>query len=251
MYREKLPTVLADEQGLGRRIVTAAFISYLVCELGSAGPHLVIAPVSSLQRWGRVLATWCPGLRVSVYSGNLCDRMTLRNEFYETKPHIVLTSYRAYCRDSDWFVLKKWGLVVLSEVQNIVAAGSPDQILSLSELRSDRRMLIMSGAHKENPYDLWNTLYMLFPVTYNLHSESCSLVEGTAEYTESVKSLQKILNSFTLARSRAKNPLIEKQLSSPNDVPTFVNCSSKQRKLYDDYLATPSTRVSIFSTTQI
>ena len=109
MYREKLPTVLADEQGLGRRIVTAAFISYLVCELGSAGPHLVIAPVSSLQRWGRVLATWCPGLRVSVYSGNLCDRMTLRNEFYETKPHIVLTSYRAYCRDSDWFVLKKWG----------------------------------------------------------------------------------------------------------------------------------------------
>lgn len=245
MYREKLPTILSDDQGLGRRVVTAAFISYLVCELGSPGPHLIIAPVSSLKRWGRVLSTWCPGLRVSVFSGNLGDRRTLRNQLYEDKPHIVLTSYRAYCRFSHWFNLKKWGLLVLSEVQNIVVAGSPDQILSISQLRSDRRMLIMSGAHKENPYDLWNTLYMLFPSTYNLHSESCALVEGTAEYTDAVKSLQKVLCSFTLSRSRSKHPLIEKQLSPPNDVPTFVNMSSKQRKLYDDYLASPSTKVRI------
>ena len=38
MYREKLPAVLADEQGLGRRVVTAAFISNLVCEVGAPAP---------------------------------------------------------------------------------------------------------------------------------------------------------------------------------------------------------------------
>ena len=176
MHRQKLPAILADERGLGRRVVTAAFICYLVGEGGGCpGPHLLLSPASTLHRWRRVLATFVPGLRVCVYSGNRRDRKLLRQQFAaDTPPHLVLTSYIAYCRDTDWFVRRKWGLVVLSEVQNIVAAGSPEQILALCELRSDRRMLVMSGPHKENPIDLWNVLYLLFPVTYELHSDSCS-----------------------------------------------------------------------------
>jgi len=65
-----------------------------------------------------------------------------------------------------------------------VAEGSPDQILALCELRLDHCALIMTGPHKKNPIDLWNLVYLLFPATYELHSES--VVKGTAEYKETV-----------------------------------------------------------------
>ena len=73
MYRENLPALLADEQGLGRRVVTAAFISNLVCEVGAPGPHLILSPASSLHRWQQVLTAWCPGLRVAVHTGRPRD----------------------------------------------------------------------------------------------------------------------------------------------------------------------------------
>ena len=198
MYREKLPAILADEEGLGRRVTTAAFISNLVCENRSSGPHILLCPASSLQRWQSIFSTYCPGLRVSIYSGSAADRKRLKQELTEEDcpPHVVVASYISFYRFSDWLSRRRWGLVVLTEVQNVVAAGSPDQIYALSELRSDRRLLIISGPGKENPIDLWNLVYLLFPVTYHLHMESDAVVEGTNEYNSTVTKLQKIISSF-------------------------------------------------------
>jgi hypothetical protein len=50
----------------------------------------------------------------------------------------------------------------MAEVQNVVAEGSPDQILALCELRLDHCALIMTRPHKENPIELWNLVYLLF-----------------------------------------------------------------------------------------
>ena len=141
---------------------------------------------------------------------------------------------------------RHWGLAVLAEAQNVVAAGSPDQIFALSEVRSDRRLLILSGPSKENPIDLWNLVYLLFPVTYQLHSEPLAVVEGTSEYSNTVNKLQKIVTSFRLARSRGKYPILEKQIPAVNTVPTFVSLTSKQRRLYDDFLAKPDTQVNYY-----
>jgi len=50
----------------------------------------------------------------------------------------------------------------MAEVQNVVAEGSPDQILALCELRLDHCALIMTRPHKEHPIELWNLVYLLF-----------------------------------------------------------------------------------------
>lgn len=179
MYDERLPAILADDKGLGRRVTAAAFISYLVVEAAAPGPHLLLAPASSLGRWQRVLTAWAPGLRVLVLSGSMRDSVKLRQHLAggaadnnQMLPQLVLSSYRAFYRDSDWLVRRRWGVVLMAEVQNVVAAGSPDQMLALCELRSDQRTLFMTGPHKENPIDLWNLVYLLFPATFQLHSEA-------------------------------------------------------------------------------
>ena len=48
---------------------------------------------------------------------------------------------------------------------------------------------------------------------------------------------------FRLGRSRVKHPALEKQIPSVNTVSTYVNLSSRQRKLYDDYLARSDSQV--------
>jgi len=107
MYSERLPAILADDQGLGRRVIAAAFISYLVVEAASPGPHIILAPASSLQRWQKILSVWCPGLRTQVCTGSVSDSVQLRLQLSDCAalPNLVLTSYRAFYRDSEWFIV--------------------------------------------------------------------------------------------------------------------------------------------------
>ena len=61
-----------------------------------------------------------------------------------TLSNLVLTSYCAFYRDSEWFIRRSLGVVFMAEVQNVVAAGLPNQILALCEVRSAHRALIMT-----------------------------------------------------------------------------------------------------------
>lgn len=61
--------VLADEMGLGKTVQTAAFFAYLAAEHACRGPHLVVAPASTLRNWAAELQAWAPALRTVVYHG--------------------------------------------------------------------------------------------------------------------------------------------------------------------------------------
>ena len=186
LHGQRLPAILADEPGLGRRVVVTAFIAHLVFQLCRPGPHLIICPLSASPRWEAVLRTWAPALRVVVYGGSAADRRRSRIEMAAagafttsvedeaegvlSAPHLVVVSYAAFFSDAAWFLGRRWGQAVLAEVQNVVAAGSPAQVAALCQLRADSRLLVMSGPHKENPIDLWTCLRLLFPVTNEIHT---------------------------------------------------------------------------------
>jgi hypothetical protein len=185
LHVQRLPAILADEPGLGRRVVVVAFIAHLVFQLCRPGPHLILCPLSAVPQWEAVLRAWLPALRVAVYGGSLAERRRMRRELAAAgsfsaaaaddkeglaAPHLVLVSYAAFFSDVAWFVSRQWGQVVLAEVQNVVAAGTPAQVADLCQLRADNRLLIMSGPHKENPIDLWTCLRLLFPITHELHT---------------------------------------------------------------------------------
>ena len=76
------------------------------------------------------------------------------------------------------------------------------------------------------------------------NAELGAVVEGTVEYNERVRRMQRLLGGFTLARSRSRHPLLEKQLPPLAEVPIYLTMTSRQRQLYDDYLVKPETKVS-------
>ena len=243
LHRAGLPALLLDpECGLGRKVTVAALLASLQLSGGTntgPGPHLLLCPVTALAGWRDTLARWIPSLRVSTYSGTPAARRRLRLEISLSSPHIVLASYRTFFSDSCWFLTRPWSLLITAEIQNVISAGSSDQIRALVGLKTSRRILLITGALKENPIDLWNTLYMLFPCVHNQRGEATEVeVEGTPEFTEVKEKLLKVLAGFTFSRSRTAC-LSEDQHSTAS-----LPLHPAKRKLYDDYLAQSGCPVS-------
>jgi len=67
--------VLADDAGLGKTAVAAAFIGLLLSELRVTAPLLVVVPASALGFWEGELAFWAPQRsNTVVYSGSVAAR---------------------------------------------------------------------------------------------------------------------------------------------------------------------------------
>jgi SNF2 family DNA or RNA helicase len=82
-------------------------------------------------------------------------------------------------------------------------------------------------------------------------AELGSVEEGTVEYAERVRCLERLLGGFTLARSRSRHPLLERQLPPLTEVPIYLSLTRRQRHLYDDYLAEPANKVRTESVARI
>ena len=69
LYTAGINGVLADAMGLGKTVQVATLLAYLAAVYGNTGPHLVVAPLSTISNWKRELGVWAPTLRVGVYRG--------------------------------------------------------------------------------------------------------------------------------------------------------------------------------------
>ena len=241
LHAHNLPGLLADEPGLGRKATVAAFLSSLP---RSSGVLLLACPLSSLSAWQSALATHAPALPLLTYSGAPADRRRLREEIIHRAPGLVITSYRSLFLDAAWFQSRSWEMLLLAEAQNVISAGSFEQLRTLVGLRAKRqRVLLVSGQQKENPIDLWNTVFLLFPGVMRAREEQGEQeveVEGTEEYQDTVTRLQTFLASFTLTRSRSKCQ------GGGGEGKVWLNLSPGQRSRYEDYLAKQDTQVSSF-----
>ena len=245
MHSNHLPALLADEQGLGRKATVATFLANLPTVDKARGAMLLVCPVSSLTTWQNVLSQHAPALSLLVYSGPPAQRRRIREELALGRPgqHLLITSYRALFLDSTWFLSRAWTLLIQSEAQNVISAGSSEQLRALVRLRATKqRILVVSGQQKANPIDLWNTVYLLFPGVMRQREDQGEgevEVEGTQEYQDRVARLQTFVNAFTLARSKTKCA----SLGGGETRPLWVNLGKKQKALYDDLLAKPATQV--------
>lgn len=74
MHHSGCNGVLADEMGLGKTVQAVSLLALLRYKLGCMGPHLIVAPSSTLLNWERELNKWCPDLRVLRYAGSQQQR---------------------------------------------------------------------------------------------------------------------------------------------------------------------------------
>ena len=230
--KHNLPALLLSRN----KTPVTSLLSHLVSQDSSPGPHLLIVPVTAISSWASLLATTVPGLRVVQYSGGPADRRRAREEICLASlgPNIVLTTFRTFFSDSAWFLTRPWSLLVLTETQNIISAAATDQIRQLAGLRAAKRVLLASGEMKENPIDLWNTLYLMFPSVYFQREEAGEVgdceVAGTPEFVEIKEKLLTIVTGFSYSAAKAVS-------SASQETKLGVPLNPSKQKLYDDYLA--------------
>jgi len=66
-------------QGLGKTLQTISLLGYLHEFRGITGPHMVVAPKSTLGNWMKEIQRFCPVLRAVKFLGNPEERVSLKS----------------------------------------------------------------------------------------------------------------------------------------------------------------------------
>jgi ATP-dependent DNA helicase len=114
--------ILADEMGLGKTIQTISLIAKLREEFDYMGPHLIVAPLSTLSNWMDEFNKWVPGIPVALYHGTpphrreIFQKQLMKNIVggrVNNKFPVVLTTPEIVIRDANDLAKIKWELIII------------------------------------------------------------------------------------------------------------------------------------------
>ena len=103
LYNNGISGILADEMGLGKTVQTVAMIGYLTEYKDAPGPHMVLAPKSTMSNWLKEFKKWLPDHRVVYVGGTKEERDEQLQQVKPGKFDIVLTSFEIACREKPIF----------------------------------------------------------------------------------------------------------------------------------------------------
>ena len=117
--------ILADEMGLGKTIQTISLIALLREQENYLGPHLIVAPLSTLSNWIDEFEKWVPGIPIVLYHGNPAQRTEIREKKMMKHLHsgrptskfpVVCTSYEMVLRDSAHLSKINWEFIIIVSI---------------------------------------------------------------------------------------------------------------------------------------
>lgn len=265
LYSNSVNGILADEMGLGKTIQTIALLSYLACEKGIWGPHLIVVPTSVILNWEMEFSKFAPGFKILTYYGNLNQRKNKRKGWYKPDMfHVCITSYQLVIHDQQPFRRKKWHYLILDEAHNIKNFRSQRWKVLLN-FNTERRLLLTGTPLQNNLIELWSLLYFLMP--HGL-SESISIdfanlkdfqewfskpidkmIKNDTDIVDNdvqnqVSKLHQLLRPYLLRRLKAD---VEKQMPKKYEHILYCRLSKRQRYLYDDFMSRAKTKETLAS----
>ncbi|KAI0197564.1 SNF2 family N-terminal domain-containing protein [Astrocystis sublimbata] len=220
-----LSGILADEMGLGKTIQVISLVALLREQEQYFGPHLVIAPLSTLSNWQNEFAKWTPSIPFTLYHGTIQERQQLfKNQIMKhyqkgsptTKFPVVCTSYEMVLRDHAALSKIDWAFIVVDEGHRMKNADAK-LFRELQQFKSATRLLITGTPLQNNLKELWSLLHFLMPETF-LDWEAFEVwfdfsdlqdEEGTAQFIEDkqnqslVSKIHKVLQPLLLRRIKA------------------------------------------------
>ncbi|WVZ13083.1 hypothetical protein V8G54_017613 [Vigna mungo] len=106
LYENGINGILADEMGLGKTLQTISLLGYLHEFRGITGPHMVVAPKSTLGNWMNEIRRFCPVLRAIKFLGNPDERKHIREELLVAgKFDVCVTSFEMNNLHELWALL--------------------------------------------------------------------------------------------------------------------------------------------------
>lgn len=114
--------ILADEMGLGKTIQTISLIALLREKENYLGPHLIVAPLSTLSNWIEEFEKWVPDIPVLLYHGTPQHRRDLvKNHITKNivngrvtkKFPVVCTTPEIVLRDQNDLSKTNWEFIII------------------------------------------------------------------------------------------------------------------------------------------
>ncbi|KUI55952.1 putative ATP-dependent helicase IRC5 [Cytospora mali] len=248
--------ILADEMGLGKTIQMIGIIGLLREQENYLGPHIIIAPLSTLSNWVNEFRKWAPTIPVVMYHGKPNDRKELRdtklfpNLDRQGKPTerfpVVCTSYEMVIQDSAFLSRINWEFIIIDEGHRLKNAESR-LFQEICKFRSATRFLITGTPLQNNLKELWSLLHFLMPLIFtdweafetwfdftDLEDE-----EGTAEFINDatkhdlVKKIHAVLQPLLLRRVKAE---VAEYLPPKREYVLYAPMTKEQTDLYNAIL---------------
>ncbi|KAK3318178.1 SNF2 family N-terminal domain-containing protein [Apodospora peruviana] len=244
--------ILADEMGLGKTIQTISLIALLREQENYLGPHLIVAPLSTLSNWLDEFHKWVPSIPVVMYHGT----PERRGEIFKTKiaRHlhggrptdkfpVVCTSYEMVLKDRAALSRINWEFIIIDEGHRMKNFDSK-LFRELKTFTSATRLLITGTPLQNNLKELWSLLNFLLPKIFRdweafeswFDFSDLEDEEGTEEFIadktkqELVKKMHVVLQPLLLRRVKAD---VAKYLPKKREYVLYAPMTKEQTDLYN------------------
>ncbi|CAN6467685.1 unnamed protein product [Victoria cruziana] len=231
LYENGINGILADEMGLGKTLQTISLLGYLHEFRGITGPHLVVAPKSTLGNWMREIRRFCPVLRAVKLLGNPEERRHIReNLLVVGNFDVCVTSFEMAIKEKTCLRRFSWRYVIIDEAHRIKNENS---LLSktMRLYNTNYRLLITGTPLQNNLHELWSLLNFLLPEIFSSAEtfDEWFQISGDNDQQEVVQQLHKVLRPFLLRRLKSD---VEKGLPPKKETILKVGMSQLQKQYY-------------------
>ncbi|NUS44618.1 MAG: DEAD/DEAH box helicase, partial [Mycobacteriaceae bacterium] len=236
MSERRLGALLADDMGLGKTVQVLALLAHEL-DTGTAGPTLLVCPMSVVGNWEREAATFVPALRVLVHHGT--DRLAdgaLAAAI--TESDLVITTYSLVAKDLDQLRGRPWRRVVLDEAQHIKNANTA-QSRAVRAIEAEHRVAL-SGTPVENRLeelrsilDFANPKLLGSPQTFR--ARFAVPIERERDSVAATR-LRTLTAPFVLRRVKT-DPAVISDLPEKLEMTVRANLTTEQAALYEAVLA--------------
>ncbi|XP_063940291.1 ISWI chromatin-remodeling complex ATPase CHR11-like [Daucus carota subsp. sativus] len=231
LYENGINGILADEMGLGKTLQTISLLGYLHEFRGISGPHMVVAPKSTLGNWMNEIRRFFPTLRAVKFLGNPEERRYIREDLLAAGSFdICVTSFEMAIKEKSALRQFSWRYIIIDEAHRIKNENS---ILSktMRLFNTNFRLLITGTPLQNNLHELWSLLNFLLPEIFS-SSETFDEwfgISGENDQEEVVQQLHKVLRPFLLRRLKSD---VEKGLPPKKETLLKVGMSQMQKQYY-------------------
>ncbi|KAL0388745.1 UNVERIFIED_CONTAM: ISWI chromatin-remodeling complex ATPase CHR17 [Sesamum radiatum] len=231
LYENGINGILADEMGLGKTLQTISLLGYLHEFRGITGPHMVVAPKSTLGNWMNEIKRFCPVLRAVKFLGNPDERRYIREELLVAgKFDVCVTSFEMAIKEKSALRRFSWRYIIIDEAHRIKNENS---LLSktMRLYNTNYRLLITGTPLQNNLHELWALLNFLLPEIFSSAEtfDEWFQISGENDQQEVVQQLHKVLRPFLLRRLKSD---VEKGLPPKKETILKVGMSQMQKQYY-------------------
>lgn len=231
LYENGINGILADEMGLGKTLQTISLLGYLHEYRGITGPHMVVAPKSTLGNWMNEIRRFCPVLRAVKFLGNPEERRYIREELLVAGNFdVCVTSFEMAIKEKTTLRRFSWRYIIIDEAHRIKNENS---LLSktMRLYNTNFRLLITGTPLQNNLHELWSLLNFLLPEIFSSSEtfDEWFQISGENDQQEVVQQLHKVLRPFLLRRLKSD---VEKGLPPKKETILKVGMSQMQKQYY-------------------